>query len=243
MSDGTLKRVRLSFERNFTQLPNEWLRDQNLSLRARGLLGLLMSHDEGYSVTVKSLVATNPEGREAIEGAVRELKAGLYLTHTKVRGRGNRIEGVVWELTDPVEQRRLIAAQQMFTFGKPPVRPEPGIPGHGETGARENRDTENPHLKEQQPTEHLLRDLPTNHSTHAGTNEDGSAGSTTAATAIDEPTAVARIIHQTCPLHAPQEHNFASGTCPWCGIRATHRWRGDDIVPTDELLAALGATA
>lgn len=225
MADGRLKRAKLSFERNFTQIPNEWLRDGNLSLKARGLLALLMSHDEGFTVTHKQLADTNPEGREAIETAVRELKEQGYLELLKTRGRNGRIEGWVWELTDPVEvlKRR--------------SEPLPGFPDYGLPVRRSNRTTENPHLKEQQSQEQLTQVLKTGDGTRAGVNEDASGDSHhVASESADE--RYSRLLHQPCPYRAGKEHDFTpDAPCTGCGIRVGQYWDRGDIRQLSDLLA------
>ena len=83
-----------SFDGQFTQIPNDWLRDGRLSLKARGLLALLMSHTPGWSVSIKSLIAQNMEGRDSLKAAVVELESFGYLE----RGQ-NRLEGKFSEST------------------------------------------------------------------------------------------------------------------------------------------------
>ncbi|MCC2034126.1 hypothetical protein [Microbacterium allomyrinae] len=97
---GVLHRERMRFERDFTQLPNTWLRDRRLSRAARGLLGELMTHDVGFELSIQSLSATGTEGRDAIRTMVTELEREGYLTRHRERRRG-RLGGTVWTLTDP----------------------------------------------------------------------------------------------------------------------------------------------
>lgn len=96
-----IKRTRLAFEDHFTQVPNAWLRDTRLSRRARGLLAELLSHREGWEVTLESLVATGPEGRDAIRSAVGELEECGYLQRQRQRADGGRLAGIDYHLTDP----------------------------------------------------------------------------------------------------------------------------------------------
>lgn len=91
----------MRFERDFTQLPNTWLRDERLSYRARGLLAMLMSHEAGYRITLKAISAASPrEGIDAMREAVRELEAVGYLRRHAHKSIG-RYEGDDWELCDP----------------------------------------------------------------------------------------------------------------------------------------------
>lgn len=207
MSDGTLVRVQLAFERDFTQIPNEWLRDNTLSLRARGLLALLMSHKAGYSVTHKSLAATNPEGLTAIQGAVIELRAAGYLEVRKERGRGGRIDGWTWILCDPAQK-------------KSRSLPELDLPDL-DNPALAQPDVDNRHLKEAQLQEHsLTNDLVTTPSTRAGDKKDALSGDDLHASAETPLERYERLIHEKCSglPGARRLHEWAaSGYCNWCG--------------------------
>lgn len=228
MADGRLKRVKLAFERDFTQIPNDWLRDQKLSLGARGLLALLMSHKDGHVVTHKTLVATNPEGTAAMQRIIDELKTHHYLVITKERGNHGRIAGYTWELTDPAEQKR-----RSTPYLDIPDLDNPDL---------DNPDTENPRLKEQQLKEHLSQVKQSNPSTRAGEELD-SFGALLRVAAENDETRRQRIIHQPCPFRTDgKEHPFTpGGTCPNCGIRTNQRWSGQDIVQLEDLLATLPA--
>lgn len=96
----SIYRSRIAFEDHFTQLPNAWMRDPRLSRRARGLLAELMTHREGWVVSVASLTRGGPEGRDAIMKALQELESHGYLQRkqTKVDGRFASTDYVI---TDP----------------------------------------------------------------------------------------------------------------------------------------------
>lgn len=95
-----ITRPELSIDRDFTIVRNAWARDGRLSLRARGLLVQLLSHRPGWTVTTESLMRDNPEGRDSIRGAVRELEGVGYLKRQRQR-RGNRLGGVDYILQEP----------------------------------------------------------------------------------------------------------------------------------------------
>ncbi len=96
-----VKRTALAFEGQFTQIPNEWVRDQRLSRKARGVLAEIMSHSVGWHVSVNGLVKSGPEGRDAIKAALAELKDADYLQVSQTRGKGGRWNEVEYELCDP----------------------------------------------------------------------------------------------------------------------------------------------
>lgn len=114
-----LIRKRMRFESNFTQLPNAWLRDERLSYRARGLRDVLMSHEDGWSITLKNLAASSPsEGLDAIRTAVRELEDHGYLVRHVVQGRGGKFEGHDWEMRDPFD----LGSETLFSALDHPTR-------------------------------------------------------------------------------------------------------------------------
>jgi hypothetical protein len=96
-----ITRPLLPFEGQFTQMPNAWLRDRRLSRRARGLLGEIWSHRAGWRITLKSLVAAGPEGRDAIVTAIGELRDAGYLELQQQRGERGRFGEVEYTLADP----------------------------------------------------------------------------------------------------------------------------------------------
>lgn len=68
---------------NFTMVANAALRDPRLSLRARGLLAMLMSYPDGWQVNADRIAQTTPEGRDAVRKAMSELTALGYVTKTE----------------------------------------------------------------------------------------------------------------------------------------------------------------
>ena len=92
-----------SFDDHFTQIPNSWLRDSRLTFKARGLLGLVMSHSTGWSLSVNSIAEQNQEGRDAIRSAIAELEEFGYLSRQQVNESGRYGESV-WTTHDPADK-------------------------------------------------------------------------------------------------------------------------------------------
>lgn len=110
---GTLVRERMAWERDFTQIPNVYARDRDLSWVARGILVWLLTHDAGYQVTMGAIEqASWKEGREAVRSAVAELEKAGYLHRQQKRGKGGRLAGYVFHLRDPF-QLPVVGAPQL----------------------------------------------------------------------------------------------------------------------------------
>jgi len=68
---------------HFTILANEILRNQRLTLRARGLLGLLLSYPDNWRTSSENLARICPDGRDAIRTTLRELEDAGYIERRK----------------------------------------------------------------------------------------------------------------------------------------------------------------
>ena len=89
-----------SFDDQFAQIPNAWLRDSRLSLKAIGLLAQIMTHSPGWNMSINSLSSRNHVGRDQIRTAILELEQFGYLTRQQSREDG-RFSETIWRTSDP----------------------------------------------------------------------------------------------------------------------------------------------
>jgi hypothetical protein len=94
-------RKKLSHEYRFTQVPNEWIRDRRLSLKAKGLLAQLLSHTSGWEVSIERLASVNNCGKDLIRSAVLELETNGYLERLEQTREGGKFDGKVWITSEP----------------------------------------------------------------------------------------------------------------------------------------------
>jgi hypothetical protein len=90
------------FDDHFTQIPNHWVRDNRLSLKARGLLTMLMSHRPGWSLSINSIAKECREGKDAIRTAIAELEELGYLERSQINESG-RYGEAIWTTKDPAD--------------------------------------------------------------------------------------------------------------------------------------------
>jgi hypothetical protein len=102
-----------SFDDHFTQIPNEWLRDSRLSLKAIGLLAQLMSHKPGWNLSMRSLAHFNGTGIGTIKSAVEELEKLGYLVRSDKQG--HKDDGTFghydWTTSDPFQNTDTVKPQ------------------------------------------------------------------------------------------------------------------------------------
>ena len=90
-----------AFDNHFTQIPNSWLRDTRLTLKARGLLSLVMSHSQGWSLSISRLAEESLEGKDAIRSAIAELERFGYLSRSQENQ--GRFGENIWVTHDPAD--------------------------------------------------------------------------------------------------------------------------------------------
>ncbi|MGX1668641.1 hypothetical protein [Streptomyces sp. NPDC055400] len=76
--------LRRHLSTGFTVLPTATLEDSRLSFRARGILAFLIAKPDDWRVRAESIAKAGKEGRDAVQGALRELRnCGYYRVVTE----------------------------------------------------------------------------------------------------------------------------------------------------------------
>ena len=113
---------RMEKTRDYTVMSNHHLRDKSLSLKAKGLLSLMLSLPEEWDYTTKGLARICKDGVDSICAGVRELEEHGYVIRQRVRNANGQLGAIEYTI---LEQPR-------------PPEPKPGKP------ERENPVLDNP---------------------------------------------------------------------------------------------------
>ena len=100
---------RIEKTRDYTVMSNHHLRNTNLSLKAKGLLSLMLSLPEEWDYTTKGLARICKDGVDSICAGVRELEEHGYVIRERVRnpnGQLGAIEYTILEQPRPPEPGR-----------------------------------------------------------------------------------------------------------------------------------------
>ena len=84
---------RIEKTRDYTVMANHHLRNTALSLKAKGLLSLMLSLPEDWDYTLAGLSYINREKIDAIREAVRELERAGYIQRSRERDEKGRLRG------------------------------------------------------------------------------------------------------------------------------------------------------
>ena len=109
---------RIERTRDYTVMSNHHLKDSALSLKAKGLLSMMLSLPEEWNYTTRGLAKICKEGVDAIGGALKELEKAGYIVRRQLRGPGGRIsdtEYTIYEKPRPAAE-------------EPPEEPGPDTP-------------------------------------------------------------------------------------------------------------------
>lgn len=92
---------RIEKNRNYTTMSNFHLQDPSLSLKAKGLLSMLLSLPDSWNYSVRGLSAISREGVDGIVSGLKELEGHGYLVRSQLRlpnGRMGQTEYTIYEL-------------------------------------------------------------------------------------------------------------------------------------------------
>jgi hypothetical protein len=127
--------------RDFATIYNRALRDKRLSRRARGLMAEILTHQDGFGVSMASLLANGPEKEHALTGALHELEKYRYLHRERERNELGQLGDTVFRITD-MPDGLLIGAQAPWTAPEENRRSEPDCENPGLEPGKENRRSE-----------------------------------------------------------------------------------------------------
>lgn len=86
-----MKVVKIEKKNNYIVVPNSILRDKRISIKARGLLIIILSLPPKWKLTVSGLVTVTGAGETAVRAGLRELEKYGYVQCTRARDSKGRI--------------------------------------------------------------------------------------------------------------------------------------------------------
>ena len=92
--------VRSQKTEGFTVMSNSHLKDRSISLKAKGLLSLILSLPDGWVYTIKGLATLNSDGLDSTRAALKNLEDHGYVVRRQLydkRGRFAKCEYTVYE--------------------------------------------------------------------------------------------------------------------------------------------------
>ena len=76
---------RVERTKNFTVMANYHLKDRRLSLKAKGLLSVMLSLPDDWNYNMKGLARLSKDGLDSVRSTVNELERYGYVTRRRIR--------------------------------------------------------------------------------------------------------------------------------------------------------------
>jgi hypothetical protein len=124
---------RVNRNKNYTHMANYHFREKRMSLKAKGLLSLMLSLPEEWDYSVRGLAALSKDGKDSVMNTLTELEEFGYLKRTKVLDESGRFAGYDYDIFEKPHPKKPNSEKPC------PEKPYPGNP------QPEKRDTEKPH--------------------------------------------------------------------------------------------------
>lgn len=123
--------------RAYAAIPNAAMRDENISMEARGLLALLMTYSDDWTFRKDKLMEVTGWGRDKLEKHMGELRRAQYVELVQDRDKTGRVHGSTWIIRDEghrgPENQCVGDATEALNFSdtealknQHPVKPSPG---------------------------------------------------------------------------------------------------------------------
>ncbi len=120
---------RVEKTKDFTVMSNYHLRDVELSLKAKGLLSLMLSLPEDWDYTTKGLACICKDGVDSITSALKELENHGYLTRQRTRYENGRLGDITYTIHEkPVSQEEPPEPEKPKRENPRQVNPKQGKP-------------------------------------------------------------------------------------------------------------------
>ena len=99
---------RVERTRDYTVMCNHHLKDSNLSLKAKGLLSMMLSLPDEWNYTTRGLAAICKEGVDAIGKTLKELELAGYIIRRQLRGKDGRISDTEYTIFEKPRKPSII---------------------------------------------------------------------------------------------------------------------------------------
>lgn len=90
--------IRVNKTKDYTVMANYHFRDKNLSLKAKGLLSMMLSLPDGWGYSVEGLAKLSADGRESIMATLKELEKFHYLKRSQARDNSGKLGEAIYDI-------------------------------------------------------------------------------------------------------------------------------------------------
>lgn len=101
-----MSKVRVHKNGNFTVMSNYHFKERGLSLKAKGLLSLMLSLPDTWNYSVSGLVVLSKDGKDSVMSALAELEKFGYLTRERVVNSKGQFSGIEYNIFEEPQREK-----------------------------------------------------------------------------------------------------------------------------------------
>ena len=103
---------RVNKTKNYTIISNHHFKEKQMSLKAKGLLSLMLSLPDDWNYSVSGLVKLSKDGKDSVMSALSELEKFGYLIRTKVINEKGQFSGIEYNIFEEPQEENPITDKQ-----------------------------------------------------------------------------------------------------------------------------------
>lgn len=104
--------IRIHKTNNFTVMSNYHFKEKHMSLKAKGLLSLMLSLPDDWNYSISGLVKLSKDGKDSVMSALSELEKFGYLTRSKVINSKGQFSGMEYNIFEQPQREEPVAEEQ-----------------------------------------------------------------------------------------------------------------------------------
>lgn len=113
---------RINKTKNFTVMSNYHFKEKGMSLKAKGLLSLMLSLPDDWNYSISGLVRLSKDGKDSVMSALGELEKFGYLMRERTKDESGKFNGIVYHIFEEPQTEFPITEKPMLEkekAGKP----------------------------------------------------------------------------------------------------------------------------
>lgn len=103
--------IRVNKTKNYTVLSNHHFKEKKMSLKAKGLLSLMLSLPDDWNYSVSGLVSLSKDGKDSVMAALGELENFGYLERIRTTNSKGQFSGIEYNIYEEPQREVPVAAK------------------------------------------------------------------------------------------------------------------------------------
>lgn len=108
-----MSKIRVHKTGNFTVMSNFHFKEKKMSLKAKGLLSLMLSLPDSWNYSVSGLVTLSKDGKDSVMSALAELESFGYLSRERIVNNKGQFAGIEYNIYEE--------PQKVFPLAEKPI--------------------------------------------------------------------------------------------------------------------------